>query len=965
MPRPNILALATALLSLLAPLLRAADAPRPNFVIFFTDDQGYNDVGCYGSPLIKTPNFDRMAQEGVRFTDFYAQPVCGPSRAALMTGCYPIRVAEPGNSKNQHNILHSNEVTVAESLKGVGYATGMVGKWHLGDPRRAELMPNGQGFDSFYGTPLHNGFTREVNHKSFRTRVMRNSQVVIEALDQEGMNNLTRDYTREAVKFIRTHKQKPFFLYLAHNMPHVPLGASDAFRGKSPRGLYGDVIQELDWSLGEVLKTLKEEGIDEKTFVLYTSDNGPWIEKHLGDYGGSADPLRGWKMSAWEGGPRVPCIMRWPGKIPAGRECGEMVTTLDILPTFARLAGATLPGDRVLDGRDLWDVIAGTPNARNPRDTFLYYNWVRLNGVRRGKWKLVLPRSANPTGTGWSGRMIDAVPATQLYDLTADIAEKRDVAAQHPDVVAELMKLVESARSDLGDHDRIGKGCRFFDGEPPAKWGERRRVKKAPPATSRREPVGDFRFTFEEGSPQGWKKIDGDVKTMVATLRPLYQHGDDGREGEALLCTLSRTKQWDGGDQHTAVLQSPPFRLRGDRMSFLVGGGSHAETCIALVDAETGAELKAARGPGGARMKRVNWAVPDAKGKALRLRVIDRFDRGPWGHVTFDDFSADAEAVPDMATPHEALRAVSSPVVSFRFADVTGIGKQAGVCRRDPSDAIKVGDTYYVWYSKTTNKRKLYPSGYNATVWYATSEDEGRTWTECGEAVGLSEEGFDSFGIFTPNILVVDGTYYLFYTAVAKGFANKGYSDIGRTALGLATAESPGGPWKKTGAKPIFESSRDPERFDSYRVDDACFMPRDGAYWMYYKGRQWENTPGHTKMGVAVAKNPAGPYRRLNEGRFVQDSGHEVLVWPQGSGAMSLVSATGPRGRTLQYAADGLAFQVMAKLPARYPHAPGVFRPDLTDPATVGKGVRWGISMVHGRDPYLVRYEIAYPPPAP
>jgi arylsulfatase len=960
MVRLKLFTLAAALLPILTPVLHAATPSRPNFIIFFTDDQGYNDVGCYGSPLIKTPNFDRMALEGVRFTDFYAQPVCGPSRAALMTGCYPIRVAEPGNSKNQHNILHADEVTLAEVLKGAGYTTGMVGKWHLAGPRRdaypTELMPNAQGFEHFYGTPVHNGYTREVSPKSFRTQIMRDNDILVDALDQQGMNNLTRDYTHEAIKFIRANKEKPFFLYLAHNMPHVPLGASDAFRGKSPRGLYGDVIQELDWSLGEVMKTLKEEAIDDKTFVLYTSDNGPWIEKHLGDYGGSADPLRGWKMSAWEGGPRVPCIMRWPDRISPGRTSGELITTLDILPTFAGLAGAKLPGDRVLDGMDMWGVISGAPGVQNPRETFLFYNWIRLNAVRRGKWKLVLPRPANPPGTGWSGRMIDAVPNVQLYDLTQDISEKRDVAAQHPDVVARLTKLAESARHDLGDHNRVGEGCRFFDGPAPAKWGERRRARKPPPVKSHPAPVGDFRFTFEDGSAQGWRAIDGDLKALVATLKPLYQHGDDGREGKALLCTLSRTRQWDGGDQHTAVLESPPFRLRGSRMSFLLGGGKHAETYVALVDAETGKEIKVTVGPGEPRMKRMNWNDENLKGRVLRLRVVDRFDRGPWGHVTFDDFSAEAEAVPDRKRPQATQRDVS-----FRFADVPGIGKESGLCRRDPSDAIKVGDTYYVWYSKTTRKRKLYPSGYNATVWYATSKDEGRTWSEQGESIVLSDEGFDSFGIFTPNILVADGTYYLFYTAVAKGFSNKGYSDIERTAIGLAVSDSPAGPWRKVKGNPVLESSRDPKRFDSFRVDDTCFIVQDGKYWMYYKGRQWENTPGHTKMGVAVADSPAGPYRRLNDGRFVQDSGHEVLVWPQGDGVMSLVSGTGPRGRTLQYAADGLAFRVEAKLPGRYPHAPGAFRPDLTDAAALGKGITWGIGMVHGRDPYLVRYEIEYP----
>lgn len=457
--------------------LRAAEpsGKRPNFIIFFTDDQGYNDVGCFGSPFIRTPNFDRMAREGTKFTSFYAQPVCGPSRAALMTGCYPIRVGEPQNKKKQHTVLHPKEITIAEVLKDAGYATGMVGKWHLAGSRKnkydPKLMPNGQGFDYFFGTPLHNGFTRTVEPKSFKTQLIRNGQILKDALDQEGMDSLTQVYTEEAVKFIRSNRDQPFFLYLAHNMPHVPLGASKAFRGRSRRGLFGDVIEELDWSAGRILKTLEELNLDDNTLIVFTSDNGPWIEEHLGDYGGSASPLRGWKMSAWEGGPRVPAIMRWPGRIPAGRTCHEMVTTMDLLPTFAKLARAKGRADRIIDGRDISALIAGDPDAKSPHEAFYFYNYLRLNAVRSGKWKLVPPRPANPPGTGWSGRMIDAVEKTQLYDLEADIEERFDVAEQHPQIAARLTKLIDKARKDLGDHKTVGAGARFFDGPRPTSRG--------------------------------------------------------------------------------------------------------------------------------------------------------------------------------------------------------------------------------------------------------------------------------------------------------------------------------------------------------------------------------------------------------------------------------------------------------------------------------------------------------------
>jgi len=444
---------------------------KPNFIIFFTDDQGYNDVGCFGSPLIRTPRFDRMAREGIRFTNFYAQAVCGPSRAALMTGCYPIRVAEPGNKKNQHTILHPKEITLAELLKAEGYATALIGKWHLAGRRSSEyepeLMPNAQGFDYFFGTPLHNGVTRTVTPKSFRTQLMRNGKILDDFLSQSSMNMLTQNYTREAIQFIRTNKDRPFFLYLAHNMPHIPLGASERFRGKSKRGMYGDVIEELDWSLGQVIDTLKELGLDEKTLVVFTSDNGPWIEGYIGDYAGCADPLRGSKMMTWDGGSREPCIMRWPGKIPAGKRCDEIATTMDLLPTFARLAGVRLPDDRIIDGKDIWPLMTGRSGARSPHEALYFYNYTHLQAVRSGRWKLVLPRPARPPWTGFSARMIDAVPRTQLYDLDTDIEERHDVADQHPDVIRRLMKLVETAREDLGDYNKVGKGTRFFDKGPP------------------------------------------------------------------------------------------------------------------------------------------------------------------------------------------------------------------------------------------------------------------------------------------------------------------------------------------------------------------------------------------------------------------------------------------------------------------------------------------------------------------
>ncbi len=647
-------ALAASAGALLPRSLFAADertAKRPSFVVFFTDDQGYNDVGCFGSPRIRTPHFDRMAREGIRLTSFYAQPVCGPSRAALLTGCYPIRVAEPGNTKGGHTIVHPKEITVAEVLKEAGYATALIGKWHLAGGRRStypsERMPNAQGFGYFFGTPLHNGYTRTVSARSFRTQWMRNSEVIDDFLDQSEMDLVTQTYTKEAIQFIRRHKDRPFFLYLAHNMPHVPLGASKAFRGRSKRGLYGDVIEELDWSLGEILKTLKELGIDEHTLVLFTSDNGPWIEKHLGDYGGSAEPLRGSKMMTWDGGPRVPCIVRWPGKIPAGSVSNEVVTTMDVLPTFAKLAGAKTPSDRIIDGKDAWPILRGQAGARSPHEAYYFYCYTHLQAVRSGKWKLVLPRPARPPWCSWSARLVDAVKSVELYDLDADVAEEHNVAAQHPGVVARLMKLIEKGRADLGDYDRIGKGARFFDPGPKRpdmdRWKRRRRPKPraaAPQAKyDKAAPVGNLRFTFEDGM-QGWRVVEGNLPGAWSDRKPFYLRGPVNKQGNALLNTLGPLTPGAKRDALTGVIESPVFGLRGDKMSFLAGGGAHPTTYVALCDAATGKELMKAHGRNAHAMHRVNWDVSRLTGRKLFLRIVDRHTGG-WGHVTFDDFSTE------------------------------------------------------------------------------------------------------------------------------------------------------------------------------------------------------------------------------------------------------------------------------------------------------------------------------------
>lgn len=453
---------------------------KPNFIIIYTDDQGFNDLGCYGSSKIKTPNIDRMASEGLRLTNFYAQPVCGVSRAALMTGCYPIRIGEPNNIKLLHTVPDTKEITMAEVLKSAGYATGIIGKWHQTVPGDGPAgfdpatMPNAQGFDYFYGTPQFNGFTVHVDDTRWRSAIMRNNEVVVDSV--QNWDHITQDYTREAINWIGRNKDKPFFLYMAHNMPHIPLGASENFKGKSEYGPYGDAVEEIDWSTGQILKTLKELGIDNNTLVIYASDNGPWIETTVGmkpngkpliprDNSGSADPLRGWKMTTWEGGPRVPFIARWPGKLKEGRVSKKILSTMDLLPTLAKLGGAELPKDRTIDGYDASSFLLGETDT-SPREDYLYYDACLLTGVRVNQWKLVLPRPANPDGLGWWGRMVEEVNSVQLFNMDVDSSETTNLADKHPKIVNLLMKRIELARKELGDINITGEGARFYYSGP-------------------------------------------------------------------------------------------------------------------------------------------------------------------------------------------------------------------------------------------------------------------------------------------------------------------------------------------------------------------------------------------------------------------------------------------------------------------------------------------------------------------
>jgi arylsulfatase len=470
---PGVLALFCALSLLAAP----ASSRLPNIVLIFADDLGYADLGCYGAKGFATPNLDRLAREGTRFTSFYvSSPVCSASRAALMTGCYHSRVGIHGALGPNAKIgIHSNEVTMAELLKTRGYATAIVGKWHLGRP--PQFLPPHHGFDEYFGLPYSNDMWPRHPTAQRGTYpplpLIEGTNVVEEMPDQR---QLTTRYTERAVQFIERNRERPFFLYVAHNMPHVPLHVSDKFAGKSARGLYGDVIEEIDWSVGQVLDALRRHNLEENTWVIFTSDNGPWHS--YGNHAGSAGPLREGKGCVYEGGVREPCVMRWPGKIPAGRVCGDPLMTIDLFPTIARQAGAALPRHKI-DGLDVWPILSGAPGAKNPHDAyFFYFGSNELQALRSGKWKLILPHTVRimngqPGGTnGQPARYTQVKAGLELYDLEKDLGETTNVAEQNLDVVKRLHGLAEKAREDLGDSltKRKGRGQRE-PGRVPAAEG--------------------------------------------------------------------------------------------------------------------------------------------------------------------------------------------------------------------------------------------------------------------------------------------------------------------------------------------------------------------------------------------------------------------------------------------------------------------------------------------------------------
>jgi arylsulfatase A len=452
---------------LLAPAAFAADPP--NVVLIVADDMGYSDVGCFGAKGWKTPHLDQLAQDGVQLRDFrVSQPVCSASRASLLTGCYANRIGLHGAlGPNAKHGIADEETTLGELFKSKGYATAAVGKWHLGHLPR--FLPTKHGFDSYFGLPYSNDmWPNHPTSKNYpKLPLLGGGLAIDDDVTAEDQAKLTGQYTERAVKFIGDHKAKPFFLYVAHSMPHVPLFASEKHKGKSEQGLYGDVIEEIDAGVGAILAELKKHDLEKTTLVIFTSDNGPWLG--YGNHAGTKGPLREGKGTVFEGGVRVPCIARWPGQIPPSSIQGNPLMSIDLFPTLAKLIGAELP-KLPIDGKDAWPLFACEKDAKCPHEAYFhYYAQGELQAVRSGKWKLMLPHTyrtmnGQPQGAdGKPGRYRQVkIDKPELYDLEADVSESKDVAAANPEVVKKLLALADAARDDLGDSltKKTGTGVR-------------------------------------------------------------------------------------------------------------------------------------------------------------------------------------------------------------------------------------------------------------------------------------------------------------------------------------------------------------------------------------------------------------------------------------------------------------------------------------------------------------------------
>ena len=591
------------LLAVLGVLVSAQAETKPNVVIIFIDDLGYADIGPFGATKQRTPNLDRMAREGMKLTSFYAAPVCSVSRAQLLTGCYGARVSVPGVFfPGQANGLHPQEHTIAERLKERGYATMCIGKWHVGD--QPEFLPTRQGFDRYFGIPYSNDMQKKSTQTGERVVPLLRDDKVAELLTDEQQTRIVERYTDEAVGFIRANQEKPFLLYLPHNAVHTPIHPGAAFAGKSANGRFGDWVEEMDWSVGRVLDTLRELKLAERTLVVFTSDNGPWLTK--GADGGSAGPLRGGKGSTWEGGVRVPTVAWWPDKIAPGTVCNAAAGTIDLLPTAVALAGGTVPAQPVIDGRDLSPLLFGK-TKESQREAHYYFVGYNLQAVRQGPWKLAIAPQSESMGKDAASDASGKAP--RLYNLDTEIGEKTNLADKHPDLVAKLQALADKMGAEIG-----GK-------EPTA-----------------RRPAGVVEnpktlYPTEDGAPRG-KQAKQEAKTdakspakptSLDTLKPGEAldstHAPQvGGKPFTIICTVE-TKQRDTVIlAHGGLIAGYALHLKAGRVAFLVRTGADTAFTEIIASGEfTGSAPITATLATDATMTLKVGDAPAVTGKAAKL----------------------------------------------------------------------------------------------------------------------------------------------------------------------------------------------------------------------------------------------------------------------------------------------------------------------------------------------------------
>ncbi|HPA17566.1 MAG TPA: sulfatase [Verrucomicrobiae bacterium] len=567
----------------------------PNFVMIFIDDMGYGDIGPFGATKQKTPNLDRMAREGVRMTSFYAAPVCSVSRAQLMTGCYGARISVPGvYPPGNKSGLNPDEHTIAERLKERGYATACIGKWHLGD--QPVFLPTRQGFDRYLGIPYSNDMQKKSTETGEKVVPLVRDEKVIELLTEEAQGRIEERYTEEAIDFIRANRGRPFFLYLPHTAVHTPIHPGAAFAGKSANGRFGDWVEEVDWSTGRILDTLRELNLDKGTLVMFSSDNGPWLIK--GADGGSAGPLRGGKGSTWEGGVRVPTVVWWPGRIPAGTTCDAVAGTIDVLPTFVALAGGQVPPEPTIDGRDISALFFGG-TRESPREAHYYFAGYNLQAVRQGPWKLAIAPQPETMGKKTAADAAGKEP--RLYNLDVEIGERTNVADKHPEIVARLQKLIETMGAEIG-----GKNPRA------------------------RRPAGEVADprTLYASEGDHVRRKSGKGELGVGDLSSL-KAGDTLAAGSApqvgnvpfeISCTVD-SKQRDAVlIAHGGTAVGYALHIRGGRIAFAVraGGGDAVAEVIAPESVEGPVRVAVALAADGAMTLRLNGKVV-ASGRSAGL----------------------------------------------------------------------------------------------------------------------------------------------------------------------------------------------------------------------------------------------------------------------------------------------------------------------------------------------------------